>query len=76
MALWLRLCTPDAGAPGSIPGQGTRSRMPQLKIPHTTTKDPTYCNKDPSQPNKETLKKEDGSSSLTHRRGVCNYDSN
>ena len=30
---WLRLCTPNAGGPGSIPGQGTRSHMPQLKEP-------------------------------------------
>ena len=28
---WLRLCTPNAGGLGSIPGQGTRSHMPQLK---------------------------------------------
>lgn len=27
---WLRLCTPDAGDPGSIPAHGTRSLMPQL----------------------------------------------
>ena len=38
---WLRLCNPNAGNPGSIPGQGTRSHMVklrvcrlQLKIPH------------------------------------------
>ncbi|TEA30236.1 hypothetical protein DBR06_SOUSAS12710011, partial [Sousa chinensis] len=44
---WLRLLTPNAGGPGSIPGQGTRSHMPQrracmlqLKIPHTATKVP------------------------------------
>ncbi|TEA31623.1 hypothetical protein DBR06_SOUSAS7710062, partial [Sousa chinensis] len=41
---WLRLCAPNAGGPGSIPSQGTRSCMPQLKIPHTTTKDATCCN--------------------------------
>ena len=42
---WLRLCAPNAGGPGSIPGQGTRShmpqlrvRMPQLKILHAATK--------------------------------------
>ena len=42
---WLRLCAPSAGGLGSIPGQGTRShmpqlriRMPQLKILHVTTK--------------------------------------
>ncbi|TEA37350.1 hypothetical protein DBR06_SOUSAS1910041, partial [Sousa chinensis] len=44
---WLRLCAPNAGGLGSIPGQGTRSHMPQLractsqlKIPHTATKIP------------------------------------
>ena len=35
---WLRLLAPSAGGPGSILGQGTRSHMPQLKIPHATTK--------------------------------------
>ena len=28
---WIRLCTLNAGGPGSIPSQGARSRMPQLK---------------------------------------------
>ena len=28
---WLRLRVPSAGDPGLIPGQGTRSYMPQLK---------------------------------------------
>ena len=28
----------NAGGPGSIPGQGTRSHMLQLKIPHAVTK--------------------------------------
>ena len=28
---WLRLSTPSAGGPGLIPGQGTRSHMPQLR---------------------------------------------
>ncbi|TEA32261.1 hypothetical protein DBR06_SOUSAS6610214, partial [Sousa chinensis] len=39
----LRLCVPNAGGPGSISGQGTRScmtqrraRMPQLKMPCAT----------------------------------------
>ncbi|TEA37112.1 hypothetical protein DBR06_SOUSAS210283, partial [Sousa chinensis] len=35
---WLRLRTPNAGDPGSIPGRGTRSRMPQLEILHAATK--------------------------------------
>ena len=26
---WLRLCAPNTGSPGLIPGQGTRSHMPQ-----------------------------------------------
>ena len=34
----LRFGAPNAGHPGLIPGQGTRSRMPQLKIPHAATK--------------------------------------
>ena len=45
MVQWLRLCAPNAGGLGSIPGQATRSRMPQLrvhmlqmKIPHAATK--------------------------------------
>ncbi|TEA37608.1 hypothetical protein DBR06_SOUSAS5310035, partial [Sousa chinensis] len=28
---WLRLHAPNAGGPGSIPGWGPRSHMPQLK---------------------------------------------
>ena len=55
---WLRLHAPNAGGPGSIPGWGTRSRMPQLrvhmpqlKILQATTKDPAGHNKDPVQPN-------------------------
>ena len=42
---WLRLCAPNAGCLGLIPGQGTRSQMlqlragmPQLKILSNTTK--------------------------------------
>ena len=45
MVQWLRLHAPNAGGPGSIPGQGTKShmlqlrvRMPQLKVPRATTK--------------------------------------
>ena len=53
----LRLHSPNAGDPGSIPGQGTRCHMPQLsihmpqiKVLHATTK--TW----PSQQNKTTPK--------------------
>ena len=51
---WLRLCAPNAGGLGLIPGQGARSHMPQprgrmsklkipdaAKIPHAATK--TQC---------------------------------
>ena len=41
MAQWLRLPTPNAGGLGSIPGQGTRSYILQLKIRHATTE--TWC---------------------------------
>ena len=37
----LTLHAPNAGAPGSIPGQGTRSHMLQLKMLHAATK--TQC---------------------------------
>ena len=32
MVQWLRLHSPNAGGPGSIPGQGTRSHMLQLRV--------------------------------------------
>ena len=32
--------THSAGGLGLLPGQGTRSRMPQLKVPHATIKIP------------------------------------
>ena len=40
---WQTLCTPNAEGPGSIPGQGTRSHLPQqrLKLPRAATK--TQC---------------------------------
>ena len=44
VAQWLRLCTPNAEGPGSIPGQGTSAHMsqqgvhmPQVKIPCAAT---------------------------------------
>ena len=39
---WLGLCTPNAGGPGMIPDQQTRSHMPQLKILHAITKTQHY----------------------------------
>ena len=35
---WLRLCAPDAGGMGSIPGQRARSHMLPVKIPYATPK--------------------------------------
>ena len=32
MVQWLRLCPPNAGDRGLIPGQGTTSRMLQLRV--------------------------------------------
>ena len=31
MVQWLKLQVPNAGGPGSIPGQGTRFQLPQLR---------------------------------------------
>ena len=40
VAQWIRLRTPNAGSPGSIPGQGTRSHMhATTKSLHATTKE-------------------------------------
>ncbi|TEA37546.1 hypothetical protein DBR06_SOUSAS27610003, partial [Sousa chinensis] len=51
---WLKLRAPNAGGLGLIPGWGIRSHMlqlrvpmPQLKIPHATTEDPTPTMKIP-----------------------------
>ena len=38
MVQWLRLLAPKEGSPGSIPGQGIRSLLLQLKILDVTTK--------------------------------------
>ena len=52
VAQWLRLCAPNAGGPGSIPGQGTRSHVhaatksshATTRSSHATTKEPMYRN--------------------------------
>ena len=53
-------CAPSAGAPGSTPGQGNGTHMPQLMILPAATKEkkkkknPTYCSEDQhSQINKQ-----------------------
>lgn len=52
---WLTLCAPNAGGPGSIPSQETRSCMPQLQIPHAAMKgsDPEWHSRDLVQSNKQ-----------------------
>lgn len=59
---WMRPCALNAKEPGSIPDEGIRSHMLQmrlnmlqLKIPHARRKieDPMWCNLDLVQPNKE-----------------------
>ena len=42
---WLRLHAPSAGSLGSIPGQGIRSHMLQLKIPRVATPSTAKINK-------------------------------
>ncbi|TEA11622.1 hypothetical protein DBR06_SOUSAS6910080, partial [Sousa chinensis] len=44
VVLQLRLRAPSAGGPDSIPGQGTRSCMPQLRAHMPQLKDLTCCN--------------------------------
>ena len=45
VAQWIRLWAPNAGGPGSIPGQGTRSHMhAATKSSHAATKEPTCHN--------------------------------
>ena len=38
---WLRVCSPSAGDPDSLPGQGTGSHMPQLRVLCAPTN--TWC---------------------------------
>ena len=60
---WLRLHTPNAAGLGSIPGQETRSHLPQrrvcmlpLKIPHAATEDPAKPNRELNTKMKERRK--------------------
>ncbi|TEA33728.1 hypothetical protein DBR06_SOUSAS12810084, partial [Sousa chinensis] len=46
---WLSFHAPNAGGPGSIPGQGTRSHMPQLRVCMPRQKDHTCHNEDPAR---------------------------
>ena len=53
---WLRLRTPSAGDPGSLPGQGPKSHSQQLKGSHVQLKTLHATTKTPGQSNKQTLK--------------------
>ncbi|TEA30926.1 hypothetical protein DBR06_SOUSAS7010034, partial [Sousa chinensis] len=44
---WLRFHAPSAGGPGLIPGQGTGSCMPQLRISQAAIKTPHAARKTP-----------------------------
>ena len=48
---WLRLQAPNAGGPGSITSQGTRSHRPKLK------KVPVRCNEDVATKTQHSQKK-------------------
>ena len=50
-------CALEAGSPDSIPGQGIRSHMPQLKSSHAAAKDPTCYNEDLAQPDRKKPRK-------------------
>ena len=43
MAQWLIFCILDAEGPGSIPGQGTRSHMPQKRVKISPAATETWC---------------------------------
>ena len=51
---WLRLCAPNAGGLVSIPGQGTRSHLQQLRVHMPQLKTLHAATKTPVQPNKKT----------------------
>ena len=58
MVQWVRLHTPNAGGPGSFPGQGTRSHMhAATKNPHATTKKADAATKSPHAATKDRTKK-------------------
>ena len=56
MVQWLRLHTSKAGGLGSMPAQGTRYHVLQLRAHMPQTKDATRCNQDPGQPKKKKVR--------------------
>ena len=67
---WLRLHTPNAGDPGSIPGQGSRSHMLQLRVCMLQLKDPSGHNEGPVHG------KKDPRAATKSRRGQINISKN
>ena len=51
MVQWLRLCAPNAGGWGSVPGLETIAHIQKLKILHATAKYPMWSNQDLVQQN-------------------------
>ena len=45
-----KICTPNAEGLSSIPGQGTRSHMLELRVKLSQLKDPTCCSADLTRP--------------------------
>ena len=72
---WVKLPAPNSGGPSLIPGQGTRSHMPQLKILHAAMKikDPRAAAKTwHSQiKKKEIFQRNRGILFLTHCLEIC-----
>ena len=69
MAQWLRLGAPNARDLVSIPGQGTRCHMQQLRAHMPQTKGATCFNQDPKQP-KEKRAYQKAKGSCMHSPGV------
>ena len=67
---WLRLHTHSARGPGSITGEGTRSRMLQLSL-RVETKDPTCHHEDPVWPNKYLKKHWVGKQQSSYAMEIC-----
>ena len=71
---WLRFCASNAGGPGSIPGWGTRSHTPELKISHVATETwrRQINNSNKTQPRLSALSSKN--SSLSHGfLDLCTY---
>ena len=64
MVQWLRLLTLNVGDPDSIPGQGTRSHMKQLRVHMPQLKTPSVASK--TGPGKLKKKKKESPESFGH----------